>query len=562
MSASHVRFPRVAVIPRNAAPMMSSMLTRRRSLRTGAVKQPRSSSRGVSSRVPLDASERIISTTPGIDVLPEVPLPLIQVMSRGVENFPAMMMEWSSKYGDIFTMQLRPGGPKTVIVADPDGWDKILRAEGDTPVTVGPALDYMKKYYQDRGEEGGGGNLALEEDDQWRRIRSALQDGMLRPSRAAGFTSSVVPVAQALSARLEVEPNPTPERLNDLLQRTTLTMIMAIMLGECDNGLVDGTASKEAEQYLDAARTIGELGSGFMNGPGLWRYVETPAWSQYVEAQSVAEAIQTNWVQQVMDELDSCEDEATVERLSQSYLARLLASRANNDDILSIKEVVSNVGGFVQGGVDTTSGLLSWLLVNLAMNPEAQDRLRAELVDKLGGADATKRAALGRSYNNMSSGGNDEEEDSSLALPYLEAVLRETYRLTTPVLGVPRRLPEDITINGIYVEKQTPLLLMTGKALKDDELFDDAKEFKPERWLGDASSKLCGKARKAISLAPFGRGKRMCIGSNIAQVEARVILVRLLQDYKIVTDATEPPSMRQRTVVVPHPMPALKFEKI
>ena len=67
---------------------------------------------------------------------------------------------------------------------------------------------------------------------------------------------------------------------------------------------------------------------------------------------------------------------------------------------------------------------------------------------------------------------------------------------------------------------------------------------------------------KAISLAPFGRGKRMCIGSNIAQVEARVILVRLLQDYKIVTDATEPPSMRQRTVVVPHPMPALKFEKI
>jgi len=54
----------------------------------------------------------------------------------------------------------------------------------------------------------------------------------------------------------------------------------------------------------------------------------------------------------------------------------------------------------------------------------------------------------------------------------------------------------------------------------------------------------------------------MCIGSNIAQVEARVILVRLLQDYKIVTDATEPPSMRQRTVVVPHPMPTLKFEKI
>ena len=70
-----------------------------------------------------------------------------------------MMMEWSSKYGDIFTMQLRPGGPKTVVVADPDGWDKILRAEGDTPVTVGPALAHMKKYYQDRGEEGGGGSV-------------------------------------------------------------------------------------------------------------------------------------------------------------------------------------------------------------------------------------------------------------------------------------------------------------------------------------------------------------------------------------------------------------------
>ena len=60
--------------------------------------------------------------------------------------------------------------------------------------------------------------------------------------------------------------------------------------------------------------------------------------------------------------------------------------------------------------MDTTSNSLSRILHLLAMHPDVQDKLRAEIIEAQGGD-------------------NDIAYDELIKLPYLDAVCRETLRM-------------------------------------------------------------------------------------------------------------------------------------
>ena len=68
--------------------------------------------------------------------------------------------------------------------------------------------------------------------------------------------------------------------------------------------------------------------------------------------------------------------------------------------------------------MDTTSNALSIILHQLAKHPEAQAKLRQEILDAQNGGDL--------SYDHL------------IDLPYLDAVCRETLRLYAPVQMSPR----------------------------------------------------------------------------------------------------------------------------
>lgn len=64
-------------------------------------------------------------------------------------------------------------------------------------------------------------------------------------------------------------------------------------------------------------------------------------------------------------------------------------------------------------GTDTTSNALTRILHVLCIYPEAQDRLRKEIVEA-----------------RNADGGDDLSHDDLIELPYLDAVCRETLRLS------------------------------------------------------------------------------------------------------------------------------------
>jgi len=70
---------------------------------------------------------------------------------------------------------------------------------------------------------------------------------------------------------------------------------------------------------------------------------------------------------------------------------------------------------------------------------------------------------------------------------------------------------------------------------------DSANDFVPERWLGDADTsaeaegKAGGEGRvPASAWRPFERGPRNCIGQELANLEARVILASVARRYDFV----------------------------
>ena len=81
-----------------------------------------------------------------------------------------------------------------------------------------------------------------------------------------------------------------------------------------------------------------------------------------------------------------------------------------------------------------------------------------------------------------------------------------------------RYVPGDVSI-GVhqYANNRSP------------DLFRDAAEFHPERWLGDEKYK----EDQLNSVEVFSTGPRNCIGKNLAWHEMRIILVTVLLHFDL-----------------------------
>lgn len=85
------------------------------------------------------------------------------------------------------------------------------------------------------------------------------------------------------------------------------------------------------------------------------------------------------------------------------------------------------ISSLIFAGHDTTTTAVSHALHQLSMHPEVQSRLRKEV--------RAARSAAAESGD----GSGDLEYDELMALPYLDAVCRETLRVYPPITTMFRR---------------------------------------------------------------------------------------------------------------------------
>lgn len=97
---------------------------------------------------------------------------------------------------------------------------------------------------------------------------------------------------------------------------------------------------------------------------------------------------------------------------------------------------------------------------------------------------------------------------------YLDAVLRETLRLTPTAPVITKKLApgctgERATLGGKYaVGPDTRVIILIGAMQRDPAVYgEDANQFKPERMLGDNFKKLPNAAWK-VSILSILRSRR------------------------------------------------------
>jgi len=174
-------------------------------------------------------------------------------------------------------------------------------------------------------------------------------------------------------------------------------------------------------------------------------------------------------------------------------------------------------------GHETTATTLTWCIEALLLRAEIMARLTAE-VDELG-------------------------EEPTLSdvegAPYLQAVLNETLRWMPVLPAVSARLVmKPVTVMGRTYQKGVHLLPCPYLTHRREELYPQAEEFRPERFLDRAFS--------PYEFLPFGGGPRRCIGMLFAMFEMKLILAAVLSEVRFITAATtHSRAVRRRLTVAP-----------
>lgn len=192
-----------------------------------------------------------------------------------------------------------------------------------------------------------------------------------------------------------------------------------------------------------------------------------------------------------------------------------------------LQQTSDTLRGFLFAGHDTTSILLQWCFYELHRRPASAKALKDEL-DEVFGADKSPRAVIEQLRG--------PEASKLLArLPYTDAVIKEALRLHPP--GTTARLSPMGSGSTITLPDGERLvvdgLCLTPRAYviqRHPKIFGETRDdFMPERWLGEDGAKIPDSAFR-----PYERGPRRCTGSELANLEVRIILAAVARYFEFV----------------------------
>jgi cytochrome P450 len=202
------------------------------------------------------------------------------------------------------------------------------------------------------------------------------------------------------------------------------------------------------------------------------------------------------------------------------YLYRIIGSRrsrpGNSDDWLtylitnglSDDLIRDQMLTMLIAGHDTSTALLAWCLYLLGRNPAALVMAQTEVDDVIGDQPPN--------IHNLGS------------LHYLDQVIKESLRLYPPIHVGNRMVGEPLESCGYAIPANTRVMYSIYLSHRDAALWPEVNCFKPERF-----DRAHRPTQPPFTYVPFGGGPRNCIGAAFAQIEAKVILARILQSFDL-----------------------------
>ncbi|XP_068950939.1 cytochrome P450 2U1 [Petaurus breviceps papuanus] len=191
------------------------------------------------------------------------------------------------------------------------------------------------------------------------------------------------------------------------------------------------------------------------------------------------------------------------------YLLHMEEERKNNSNSSFNEDYLFYIiGDLFIAGTDTTTNSLLWCLLYMSLNPEVQEKVHKE-IEKVIGPDRAPSLT------------------DKVHMPYTEATIMEVQRMSVVVpFGIPHMTSEKTILQGYTIPKGTLIVANLWSVHRDPAIWEQPNNFCPERFLDKE-----GKLIKKEYFIPFGIGKRVCMGEQLAKMELFLMFVSLMQTF-------------------------------
>lgn len=181
------------------------------------------------------------------------------------------------------------------------------------------------------------------------------------------------------------------------------------------------------------------------------------------------------------------------------------------------ERIVKNLIRFLVSQYDKTTDVLTWSIYILTMKPDYQEKLFRQI---------KRETESTRTLN----------YDFYKNLYFLESFIDEVIRMYPPIVSVIKKcMSTHTSSNGLFIEKGIYIHIPIHYINYDEDSFEEPEKFDSTRFLPKNQWKL---ERSAV--LSFGQGSRYCMGFEFAMIQLKMILCRLLLNYRFLKTKRTP----------------------
>ncbi|XP_062225716.1 cytochrome P450 71A1-like [Phragmites australis] len=428
-------------------------------------------------------------------VLPSPPgLPIIGNLHQlGRGHHHGKLQEFARHHGPLFLLRL--GTVPTLVVSSVSMAEEVLKTQDD--VFCGRPQQHTARglMYDCR-------DIAFSPyGERWRQLRRIAVSHLLSTKRVDSFRALREEEVASLVERIRAASGQRQGvNVSELVITLGYTIISKAAFGNKLGGMEPGVVREMMDEVADLLETIA-VSDMF---PLFW-WVD---WATGLDSRIKRTASKLDEVLEraLQEHEKSSENDGKAGDLLDDLLSVVReGSEGFKMDRIDVKGLILDM--FI-AGTDTTSKSVEWAMAELIKNPKEMEKVQAE-VRQVAGARGVLEEQLG-------------------TMSRLQASLKEAMRLHAPVpILLPRETIRDTKLHGYDIPAKTRVIINAWAIGRDNEYWENADEFLPERFMHNAID-YTGKDFRFI---PFSAGRRGCPAIAFATRLVELALANLLYHF-------------------------------